>query len=173
MAKIIRRKLSWKVSASAQTIGYKLYWSQQGELGYESDCEYLGNVLEVIIPDGLSSFKPGTGPFDFGLTAVDDSGNESDMTTLTAPFHFIAPVPPVEMHIGEVGTAIKAPEKREKILKLKTRTKTSAPREPESASSGDELSANSFEFFETERADTAGIMFTKEDLEIFEADLEL
>ena len=32
MAKIIKRKLRWKASRSAQTTGYKLYWARQGDL---------------------------------------------------------------------------------------------------------------------------------------------
>jgi hypothetical protein len=180
MAIIKKRKLHWKASASAQTVGYKLYWSRQGELSYSSDSEYLGKVMEVTVPDGLSSFKAGTGPFDFGIVAVDDSGNESDMTTLTVPFHFIAPQAPVEIHIDDLGAEKKTPEKNEKILELKSRSKKLEPKvhkpktaKPEPTSTPNEFDAESFEFFETEREDATGAMFTKEDLEIFEADLKL
>jgi hypothetical protein len=180
MAKIMKKKLSWKASRSAQTTGYKLYWARQGELGYESTCEYLGQVTEVIIPDGLSTFKPATGPYEFGIVAVDDSDNESDMTIITVPFHFIAPQAPEEVHIeglaadgdrGQISGKIlaskgkvKAPEKGEEV----SPQKPSADSKPTPAATED----GSLEFFETDRAD-AGIMFTKKDLEIFEADLKL
>jgi hypothetical protein len=180
MAIIKKRKLNWKASASAQTVGYKLYWSRQGELNYSSDSEYLGKVMEVTVPDGLSSFKAATGPFDFGIVAVDDSGNESDMSTLTVPFHFIAPEAPDEITIRDLDTELTTSEKNDKILELKSRAKKAEPRtpkpepkKPKPISALNEIDAESLEFFETDRADAAGVMFTKEDLEIFEADLKL
>jgi hypothetical protein len=170
MAKIKKRKLSWKASPSEQTTGYKLYWARQGELDYDSACESLGPVTQVVIPDGLSAFTPQTGPFEFGIVAVDDSGNESDMATITVPFHFIAPEAP-----GEVQIEGATPPKRENILALKPPKKAPEPQKPtvhkpapESANEADDGPV----FFETERTD-AGVMFTKEDLEIFESDLKL
>lgn len=175
MAKITKRTLNWKASASAQTIGYKLYWSRQGGLNYSSPCEFLGKVTEVIVPDGLTKFEAGTGPFDFGIVAVDDSGNESDMTTITVPFHFIAPEAPVEIKIDAPEAAPKPPEKNEKILDLKSRAPKPAkqPKKPQPTSAVIKKDEESMEFFETNRADSTGAMFTKEDLEIFEADLKL
>ena len=180
MAIITKRKLTWKASASPQTVGYKLYWSRQGELSYASDSEYLGKVMEVMVPDGLSSFKANTGPFYFGIVAVDDSGNESDMTTLTVPFNFIAPDAPAEMQIDDLGAEKQVPEKSDKILELKSRAKKAEPQmrrpeteKPEPTTPEDEIDDDSLEFFETERTDGTAAMFTKEDLEIFEADLKL
>lgn len=178
MAKIKKRKLSWKASPSAQTTGYKLYWARQGELTYSSTCEYLGPVTQVLIPDGLSAFTPRTGPFDFGIVAVDDSGNESDMATITVPFHFIVPKAPGEVHIEGA-----MPPKRENILALKSPKKAPEPRKPTvhrpasragkgAGVSEDDGADDTPIFFETERTD-AGVMFTKEDLEIFESDLKL
>ncbi|MEJ2638090.1 MAG: hypothetical protein P8010_00805 [Desulfosarcinaceae bacterium] len=179
MAKIKKRKLSWKASPSAQTTGYKLYWARQGELGYDSACEYLGPVTQVVIPDGLSAFTPRTGPFEFGIVAVDDSGNESDMATITVPFHFIAPQAPGEIEIEGEGADGTAPPDREKILAPPAENKTPGQRQPTvhkpAAQTDDKASASADDapvFFETERAD-AGVMFTKEDLEIFESDLKL
>jgi hypothetical protein len=186
MAKIKKRKLSWKASTSAQTTGYKLYWARQGDLSYDSACEYLGQVTQVVIPDGLSVFTPGTGPFEFGIVAVDDSGNESDMATVIVPFHFIAPDAPREVRMEGLGADGAASQKREKILALKTKNKAPEQRKATvhkpSRQTADEAAnaeadnaeavENSPIFFETERED-AGVMFTKEDLEIFESDLKL
>jgi hypothetical protein len=184
MAKIIKRKLRWKASRSAQTTGYKLYWARQGELSYSSAGEYLGQVTEVVIPDGLTAFTPGIGPFEFGVVAVDDSGNESDMTAITVPFHFIAPEAPEEVQIEGVAAQGEVPEKHDKVLELRTRSKPPA-KVKSTAQSGASVQPDSapamavegteeetLEFFETDRAD-AGVMFTKEDLEIFESDLKL
>jgi hypothetical protein len=184
MAKIIKRKLRWKASRSAQTTGYKLYWARQGELSYSSACEYLGQVTELVIPDGLTAFTPAIGPFEFGVVAVDDSGNESDMTVVTVPFHFIAPEAPEEVQLEGASAQGEAPEKNDKVFELKSRSNTSAKasptlqngasNQPKPAHAGAvaETEEDTLEFFETDRAD-AGVMFTKEDLEIFESDLKL
>jgi hypothetical protein len=176
--------LSWKASRSAQTTGYKLYWARQGDLSYDSACEYLGQVTQVVIPEGLSVFTPGTGPFEFGIVAVDDSGNESDMATVIVPFHFIAPDAPSEVRMEGLGADGAVSQKREKILALKTKNKAPELGKPTvhkpsqqtaadaAADAAADPAADSPIFFETERAD-AGVMFTKEDLEIFESDLKL
>jgi hypothetical protein len=183
MAKLRKRRLSWKASPSAQTTGYKLYWAHQGELGYDSACEYLGPVTQVIIPDDLSTFTLRTGPFEFGIVAVDDSGNESDMATITVPFHFIAPEAPGEIEMEGAGADDATQPKSEKILSLNAKNKVPEPSKPtvhkpaSQRTEAADISADASDeegpiFFETERSD-AGVMFTKEDLEIFESDLKL
>ena len=72
MAKIKKRKLSWIESGSSQVIGYKLYWSNNGAVDYDSKSEMLGNVTEIVLPDDVKSFKPNGGPVRFGVTAVDE-----------------------------------------------------------------------------------------------------
>ena len=86
-------------SGSSQIVGYKLYWSENGAVDYGSKCEMLGNVTEIILPDGVASFKPNGGPVKFGVTAVDELGNESDMITLTAPYQFNVPKAPDDLHL--------------------------------------------------------------------------
>lgn len=99
MAKIKKRKLCWKPSASSQVVGYKLYWSENNVLDYSSNCEMLGNVTEIILPDSVASFKPKAGPITFGVTAVDELGNESDMVLLAAPYQFNVPKAPDDLHL--------------------------------------------------------------------------
>lgn len=94
MAKIKKRRLCWKASASSQVVGYKLYWSENNVPDYNSNCEMLGNVTEVILPDGVPSFEPKAGPITFGVTAVDELGNESDMVLLAVPYQFNVPKAP-------------------------------------------------------------------------------
>ena len=88
MAKIRKRKLRWIESSSAQVVGYKHYWSENGEVNYDSKCVMLGNATEIVLPDEIDSFKPNGGPIEFGITAIDEIGNESDMVTLIAPYQF-------------------------------------------------------------------------------------
>lgn len=117
MAKIKKRKLKWIASSSAQVVGYKLYWSQKGRVNYYSKCVTLGNVTEITLPDDLDSFVPGGGPVEFGITAVDELGNESDMTTLKAPYQFNVPEAPEDLYMQNLDefsiTRVPNPEDEE------------------------------------------------------------
>lgn len=97
MAKMKKRRLSWKASSSSQVVGYKLYWSVGGGVGYHSSCVRLNNVTEVVMPDDVPSFTPANGPIEFGITAIDELGNESDMVTLFAPYQFSVPEAPQDL----------------------------------------------------------------------------
>lgn len=99
MAKIKKRKLQWTASQSPQVVAYKLYWAQGEKVGYESPNASLGNVTEVVLPDDVEDFKPEAGPVEFGVTAVDELGNESDLVTVAAPHQFNAPQAPEELWI--------------------------------------------------------------------------
>jgi hypothetical protein len=103
VAKIKKRKLYWKASTSSQVVGYKLYWSENKVIDYDSNCEMLGNVTEIILPDGVASFKPKAGPITFGVTAVDELGNESDMIRLAAPYQFNVPEAPDDLHMQTIN----------------------------------------------------------------------
>ena len=102
MAKLKKRKLSWIESGSSQVIGYKLYWSNNGAVDYDSKSEMLGNVTEIVLPDDVKSFKPNGGPVRFGVTAVDELGNESDMITMKAPYQFNVPEPPDDLYLQKL-----------------------------------------------------------------------
>lgn len=91
MAKIIKRKLCWEASGSPQVVGYKLYWSEDGRVDYNSSCATLGNITEVILPDDLDGYEPAGGSVVFGLSAMDELGNESDMITLDVSNPLTAP----------------------------------------------------------------------------------
>ena len=102
MAKIKKRRLCWTASDSPQVIGYKLYWAEGNEkVSYESPCEKLGNVTEIVLPDEVETFVPQNGPVAFGLTAIDELGNESDLITITAPYQFNAPKAPADLWIED------------------------------------------------------------------------
>ena len=88
MAKIKKRKLCWNASESQQVVGYRLYWAEGGEVGYDSPFAAVGNVTEVVLPDDVNGFSPKGGPIEFGVSAVDELGNESDLTTFKAPYQF-------------------------------------------------------------------------------------
>lgn len=97
MAKMKKRRLSWKASNSSQVVGYKLYWSAGGGVGYHSSYVRLNNVTEIVLPDDVPSFTPANGSIEFGITALDELGNESDMATLFAPYQFSVPEAPQDL----------------------------------------------------------------------------
>ena len=82
MAKPFKTRISWKSSRSRQVVGYKLYWTRGETLNYRSKCANLGDVKEIILPDALAAFNLHRGRLKFGLTAVSDDGNESDILTI-------------------------------------------------------------------------------------------
>jgi hypothetical protein len=102
MAKIKRRKLKWIASDSSQVVGYKLYWSENGAVHYDSQCAILGNITEIILPDDVNSFTPNGDPIEFGVTALDELGNESDMITLKAPYQFNVPKAPEDLYMQKL-----------------------------------------------------------------------
>lgn len=102
MAKIKRRKLRWTASDSPQVVGYKLYWAEGNEkVSYESPSEKVGNVTEILLPDAVERFAPLNGPVEFGITAIDELGNESDLITIAAPYQFNVPKAPAEFWIED------------------------------------------------------------------------
>ena len=95
MAKIKKRRLRWDPSTSSHILGYKLYWAEGGGVNYDSDCALVGNVTHLILPDDVPLFPIVKGSLELGLTAVDETGNESDMTKFYVPFQFSIPDPPM------------------------------------------------------------------------------
>jgi hypothetical protein len=94
MAKVRRCRISWKPSVSDQVVGYKLYWSEGGMVGYDSNFIELGNVNEAYLPGVISGIPYPDRPIRFGITSVDIYGNESDMALLSEPYQITAPLPP-------------------------------------------------------------------------------
>jgi hypothetical protein len=102
MAKIKKRKLRWKASESQQVVGYRLYWAEDGAVGYNSPFSALGNVTEVVLPDGVDGFSPKGGPVEFGVAAIDELGNESDLVVFQAPYQFNVPLAPEELWLDSL-----------------------------------------------------------------------
>ena len=94
MAKVKKRRLVWEPSTSSNIVGYKLYWSQEGKVSYDSPCAVIRNGTEVVLPDQVPSFPVVKGAVELGITAVNEIGNESDMMVVTAPFQFSVPDAP-------------------------------------------------------------------------------
>lgn len=100
MAKIRKRRVHWNGSPSPDVVGYKLYWAVGGKWGglnYNAKFADLGSVTEVVLPDDIPEFPEVVDIVEIAVTAVDSSGNESDMVRTSAPFKFSAPDPPTDL----------------------------------------------------------------------------
>jgi hypothetical protein len=96
MAKFKKWKIRWNSPLTPDVSGYKLYWSVNGDVDYDSDFIEVGSVTEVILPDDVSAFPRIGKELELGLTAVSHTGNESDMTKFSAQFDFTAPDAPTD-----------------------------------------------------------------------------
>ena len=92
MGKIGKRTVRWEPSADARK--YRLYWSMQGPVGYESDFVEIENKTQVILPDEVPSFPKVAGEIELGITAVNAVGNESDITRARVYLDFTVPEAP-------------------------------------------------------------------------------
>lgn len=99
--KIKRKRIRWHRSSSPEVNTYRLYWSMEAEVDYDSQCVELGDVAEAILPDDLPSFPLITGTLHLGITALSKAGNESDMTKISAFLDYTVPEPPKQIWLEE------------------------------------------------------------------------
>ena len=92
MGKIRKRTVRWEASADAKK--YRLYWSTQGPVGYDSEFFEVENKTTVILPDEVPSFPRMAGEIELGITAVNAAGNESDITVARVYVDFTVPEAP-------------------------------------------------------------------------------
>ena len=97
MPRIKRCKLSWKPSDSDLIVGYRLYWSNKDSLNYDCGFVELGNVQEIFLPDAIKDIADAGRSVTLGISAVDNQGNESDITKLAEPYQAVAPPAPVDL----------------------------------------------------------------------------
>ena len=102
VGKIRQKKIRWQASPTPGINKYKLYWSTDGVLDYSSPSLELGNSNEVVLPEGAPSFPSVRGPVTLGISAVNDAGNESDITEMTAEFNFVVPDAPRNLKIEDL-----------------------------------------------------------------------
>jgi hypothetical protein len=107
MAKIVKRRIRWTASNSADVVNYKLYWTLQsaGNPTYtDSNVAVAAGKTSVILPDEAPTFPTAAeASYLFGITSVDDVGNESDMAiTPAVAIDFLAPNPPTVLVVETV-----------------------------------------------------------------------
>jgi hypothetical protein len=99
MGKISKRTIRWEPSTDAAK--YRLYWSTEGPVGYESDFVELENKTQVILPDEVPVFPKIAGNVDLGITAVSAAGNESDITIARVNLDFTIPEAPKDLRVED------------------------------------------------------------------------
>ena len=100
--KIKRKRVCWQGSASPDVFNYRLYWSKQGRVNYDSFHVDLGHVTQIILPDDVPSFPLDSGDIALGVSAVNSAGNESHITEITAHFNFIVPDAPKNLQVEDM-----------------------------------------------------------------------
>jgi hypothetical protein len=102
MGKVKQRKVRWNPSASDGLLSYRLYWSVGECVDYSSDHADLGMVTDVVLPDDIPSFPWVSGEVELGITAVSQTGNESDMTKVKTHLDFMVPRPPMDLVVEDL-----------------------------------------------------------------------
>lgn len=98
MAKAATKTLSFPASGSPDVVSYKLYVEESPtEVTYDSQSYDLGNNTSVE----LGSIAEFDGTYNLGVVAVDDAGNESDMSLASdIPLDLVAPEAPGALSIS-------------------------------------------------------------------------
>ena len=102
MGKIKNKKLRWEPATGEEAVTYKLYWSKNGAVDYTSSFAEVGAVTQVILPDDIPSFPRIAGNMELGIAAVNQAGNESDITTISAYFDFTVPEAPKSLVVEDL-----------------------------------------------------------------------
>ncbi len=102
MGKIKNKRLRWETAAGEEATKYRLYWSENGTVDYSSNFAEVGVVTQVILPDDIPSFPRIAGNLELGIAAVNQAGNESDITKISAYFDFTVPEAPKSLVVEDV-----------------------------------------------------------------------
>jgi hypothetical protein len=102
MGKVRKKRVRWELSSSLDVATYRLYWSKDGGVNYDSDHADFGHVTEVILPDDIPSFPLETGDMELGVSAINHAGNESEITKLTVDFNFEVPDAPQNLKVEDI-----------------------------------------------------------------------
>jgi hypothetical protein len=100
MGRVRSRVLRWEPSPDAAR--YRVYWSTQGPVGYESEFVGVDDKTKVILPDEIPSFPKIAGNIELGITAVNAAGNESDIAIARVFVDFTVPETPKDVRVEDV-----------------------------------------------------------------------
>ena len=102
MGRVRKRRVRWELASSANVRNYRLYWSKDGEVNYDSDHADIGHDPELILPDDIPSFPLWTGRMELGISAINNAGNESDIARVSVDFNFEVPDTPRNLKVEDL-----------------------------------------------------------------------
>lgn len=102
MGKVRLRKVRWEASTSSEVVRYRLYWSIGGGVDYYSDHADVGNVSEITLPNDIPLFPLTSGTVELGISAINEAGNESELTKETFQVDFTVPEAPRKLIVEDV-----------------------------------------------------------------------
>jgi hypothetical protein len=95
MAKINKRRVRWNPSTAEDTVGYRVYYLiGGGEIDVATAPFKDVATTQVVIPDDIPELANVDGEVAFGIAALDELANESDLLLVSGPFDFAAPDAP-------------------------------------------------------------------------------
>ena len=100
MGKIRSKVAHWQPSETPD-VTYRLYWATCRPVANNLDYVDVGTVTEATLPDDIPSFPRVAGKFVLGVSAVGPSGNESEITAITADIDFTTPGTPRNLRIED------------------------------------------------------------------------
>jgi hypothetical protein len=100
MGKIRSKIVRWQ-PYETPNVRYRLYWASCRPVAHNLDYADVGTVTTVTLPDDIPSFPLVSGKFVLGVCAIGPSGNESDITTITADIDFTTPGTPRNLRIED------------------------------------------------------------------------
>jgi hypothetical protein len=110
MGKIRQKKIRWERSASPDVVNYRVYWSEDGTINYDSKHALVGDVAELLLPRDVPYFPLIRSTMTLGISAVDLAGSESDITTVSVKLDFTVPDAPRGLRIEDIQALPAAPE---------------------------------------------------------------
>ena len=100
MGKIRSKVVRWQPSETPG-VRYRLYWATCKAVAPDLDYADLWTITEVTLPDDMPSFPLIAGKIVLGVSAVGPSGNESEITTITADIDFAPPGTPRNLRVED------------------------------------------------------------------------
>jgi len=99
MAKPKGKKLTWTASTDTDVVSYVVYCSYGASVGYDSASVVVpATSTEYVLPGAFNMQVEGD--YSLAVSAVDSSGNESDLSvSVTSFFGFLVPSAPTNLRI--------------------------------------------------------------------------
>jgi Tfp pilus assembly protein PilZ len=101
VGKVKKKRLIWDRSLSEKVTKYRVYWSKDGGIGYDSDYAEVGDVSQVILPDDIPSFPLVANEMELGVSAITEAGNESEIAKIIVPVDFTVPEQPRNLKLED------------------------------------------------------------------------